>query len=277
MKKHLYYFILSAVFAIISSNCFAQSQGPNKPDTVFNKIVPSARVWNNPLNAKDSDKIYATDSLGGLLTRSYYLEATGFNFSLPSNATITGITARVLGHDTTKSLLSIFNYVYLVKDTVIQHDSMSGIGLTNVDRWQTFGGCSNVWNNPTWTYSEINSPYFGMAYFVRAAFLLPTGYVKVSIDAVEMSVCYTVPSSEGILTQTSFAGSIYPNPSKGEVQLNYTGNYLLQIDDLAGKDLYHSNLQGPQNIDLSFLSAGIYFMHITSGSDTEVKKLVIEK
>ncbi len=256
---------------------FTQSQGPNKPDTVYNSISANSKIWKNPLNAKDSDKLYATDSLGGLTIHSYYLVATGFNFSLPSNATVTGITVKVLGHDTARSLLSFFNYADLVKGGVIQHDSLSGTGLISSDRWQTVGGCSNLWNDPTWTYSDINSPNFGMAYFAKAAFLLPTGYVKVSIDAVEMSVCYTVPAAVETLTQTSFANKIYPNPSQGEVMLNYTGNYLLQINDQTGKEVYRSNLQGPKNIDLSFLAKGMYFMHITSGEKSEVKKLVIEK
>ena len=133
-----------------------------------------------------------------------------------------------------------------------------------------------MWNDPTWSYSDINSPNFGIAYSARATFLIITGHVTISIDAVNVSVCYTIPTSVETLTQSSTV-NIYPNPTKGMVTLQYQGKYLLQVYDLAGKELYQSDLSGPQNVDLSFLSNGMYFMHITSGSEIITRKLVVQK
>ena len=98
MKRNPFPLLLLATYSFISIDSFAQSQGPNKPDTVFNISFSLTAPWKNPLNAKDSNKVYSTDSLGGITTRSGFLEAKGFNFSIPSNATITGITVKVLGH-----------------------------------------------------------------------------------------------------------------------------------------------------------------------------------
>src|SRR5581483_5108601 len=138
MKKITLFIIsISLVF-----NAFGQSQqGPNKPDTVFDNPLTGQVAWVNPLNAKDSNGIYSYDSLTGVKGRSHYLEAQGFNFAIPSNAVITGITVQVRGHQHNASLLGAQNYVALVKGNVIQPDSIQGTGLSGgADTWQTLGG-----------------------------------------------------------------------------------------------------------------------------------------
>jgi hypothetical protein len=278
MKKNFYCLVLSSIFGFIfSTPGFAQSQGPDKGDTAFDNPATGMVAWRNPMNALDSDGKYATDSLTSAKFTSHYLEVEGFGFSIPSNATITGITVQVLEHDSGRAISGLQSFVYLVKNNVIQHDSIAGTTIVDTDTRHTSGGCSDTWNDSTWIYANINSPDFGVAYYARGLFISFSAIAKIFIDEIRVSVCYTVPTSTETLTQTSYAGNIFPNPSHGNVQLNYQGNYLLQIDDLTGKEMYRSKLQGPQNINLSFLSAGVYFMHITSGSTDEVKKLVIEK
>lgn len=268
--------ILSCV--IIWGSGFCQSQGPNYPDTAYDNPLTGSVAWINPLNAKDSNNIYAYDSLTGVSLRSHYLEAQGFNFTIPATATIAGITVEVRGHQHNLSLARAMNYMRLVKGNVIQPDSIAGTGLSGAgDTWQTLGGCSNLWNDTTWNYLSINSPTFGVAYNATTVFLTLTGHYAIYIDALRVTICYTMPSSTETLSQTSTIGRVFPNPTKGMLELKYAGEYLVQLYDLTGKEVYSANLDGPQQVDISGLSGGMYLMHITQGGNTAIQKVVLQK
>lgn len=71
---------------------------------------------------------------------------------------------------------------------------------------------------------------------------------------------------------------IYPNPSSGKVtvDINSKQGYLMLLD-LAGKWIYRTDLSGTRSdLDLSFLSKGIYLAKVIVGSETYHVKLVIE-
>jgi hypothetical protein len=78
--------------------------------------------------------------------------------------------------------------------------------------------------------------------------------------------------------------SISPNPSKGIVQLRYSqsGEYLttMFITDALGKKVKESTLGNVQNgteqIDLSKLSKGVYFVQLNNGVETKTEKLIIQ-
>jgi type II secretory pathway pseudopilin PulG len=98
-----------------SSSQTSASAGYNSPGTLANDNSTGTVAWSNPQNAAASDDSYATStSSGSQLT--YYLKATNFGFSLPSDSTISGIEAGVerkfsssgSGNDSyTKSLLHL--------------------------------------------------------------------------------------------------------------------------------------------------------------------------
>jgi hypothetical protein len=74
--------------------------------------------------------------------------------------------------------------------------------------------------------------------------------------------------------------TISPNPSQGLVRLifNGKGNKEIRIMNVTGKNVYQETTDlAIQNIDLTDLSAGIYFVQVTDESTSKimVKKLVI--
>jgi hypothetical protein len=84
--------------------------------------------------------------------------------------------------------------------------------------------------------------------------LLPTGMVDFKEDA------------EGI--------SIYPNPSGGKITIQNTDARLATVYDMMGKQVAVIDLvKGENNLDLSYLTTGIYFMKVNEG----VKKFVVER
>ncbi len=75
--------------------------------------------------------------------------------------------------------------------------------------------------------------------------------------------------------------SIYPNPSDGKVDVNFQGpwNPSMQVEviDLAGNLVHLSRAESSQfSLDLSGISAGVYFLKITHEGGVAVKKLMLE-
>lgn len=74
--------------------------------------------------------------------------------------------------------------------------------------------------------------------------------------------------------------SIYPNPSKGEIFINNSGNSILEnaeIFDVTGKKLKkYYNLSNEKNIRFNTLESGLYFLKVNSNKGSTVKKLIIK-
>lgn len=76
--------------------------------------------------------------------------------------------------------------------------------------------------------------------------------------------------------------SIYPNPNKGELNIDNKNESInvIKIYDLIGRELlYSKQVQNMNNnkIDISFLNNGMYVIVIESIKNTYIKKLIIEK
>ena len=72
---------------------------------------------------------------------------------------------------------------------------------------------------------------------------------------------------------------IYPNPSNGNFTIDTTGfeNLTVSIYTSMGRNVYQlNNLKDQAKVDLSNLPKGIYFVTLTSGSETIQKKVVID-
>ena len=72
--------------------------------------------------------------------------------------------------------------------------------------------------------------------------------------------------------------SVYPNPSKGNVIINFTGveNYNLEVYSAIGKREYTQTNTTQREYDFSHLSKGIYILKISLKEETIIKKIVIE-
>ncbi len=83
-----------------------------------------------------------------------------------------------------------------------------------------------------------------------------------------------------VLSTTCLAAeiNIYPNPNNGVFTLEGAEkNSNIEISDISGHIVYQMNLSSSKtNLDLSYLSKGIYLITIHSSKGTIVKKLVID-
>ena len=280
MKTHYSIFQFFAglviLFLINLPQVNAQSQGPHNPDSLWNNASAGNVTWSNPvMNAADSDALYDTVILSSPGSkRSQYLMATHFHFSIPSNAPVNGITVEIYGHSLASIGANIISFGKLIKANAIQNDSLMGVSLnfTN-NRWDTLGGCTNLWHDSTLTGANIDDSGFGVAYYAMLGNYSNTAY----INAIKMTVCYTMPNGAETLQQTRIPeGNIFPNPSPGRVYIDYTGNYSIKIYDALMRLVYSGQYNGPQYVNFPGLKSGIYTIRITGKQYNDSKKLLIQ-
>lgn len=71
--------------------------------------------------------------------------------------------------------------------------------------------------------------------------------------------------------------SVYPNPATNVVMIKAEGTYSYELVNLSGAIVRTANGQvGAQEINISDLQAGSYFLRINNSTSTEVHKLIIE-
>jgi hypothetical protein len=82
-------------------------------------------------------------------------------------------------------------------------------------------------------------------------------------------------------TLEDFGMKIFPNPVKDRLNIDFEKNYFqksnLQIINTLGQTIYLiDKLNQKQEIDLSFLSSGVYYIKVQNGSDQIVFKIFKE-
>lgn len=143
----------------------------------------------------------------------------------------------------------------------------------------------------TWAAND-SIPIIGFSVPLGGGMVLPTQlavdthyYVCQNHAYMGMKGIIIVQNSAGIRENTLKANiSIYPNPSKGKFQLQinslqFVKNYNLEIYNTQGDKIYAAfilNQQNTNNIDLSDLPKGIYFIKFNEGVDNFYNKIVIQ-
>ncbi len=149
-------------------------------------------AWANAAGATATgDSSLATASVDdNQVTR--YLQCTGYNFAIPSGATITGITVNVQRSATASGVQDAA--VRIVKAGVIgTADRSTSTAYTTSLAYEAHGSASDLWGS-TWSASDINAANFGAAFAAQKP--STTGGARtVSVDHIQISVDYTVPFS----------------------------------------------------------------------------------
>jgi len=142
-------------------------------------------AWTNPGNVVSDDNAYATVSVNN--STSNYLQATNYGFSIPSEATITGITVTIGRFGTTGGGQDIRdNVVKLIKTGAIVGTNLAA---TTTDWGGTetavvYGGAANMWGT-TLSPADINASNFGVALAVTSS-----NSRTASVDYMQISVTY---------------------------------------------------------------------------------------
>jgi len=79
--------------------------------------------------------------------------------------------------------------------------------------------------------------------------------------------------------------NVYPSPSKGNVSIQMANagnqNVLLTVNDFTGRSVFESIFEKPgefflQNLDLTSLHAGVYFLKLSFGEHAVTRKIIID-
>ncbi|KUJ61461.1 propanediol utilization protein [Flavobacteriaceae bacterium CRH] len=103
-----------------------------------------------------------------------------------------------------------------------------------------------------------------------------------TINAASINICnqsFTI----GIPDQENIEFVLHPNPTKGEITIEFTSEsktgVKVFVHDVLGKNVYNNTFASTTNfsqtISLENLSAGIYFVTVIDGSKRTVKKLIV--
>jgi hypothetical protein len=156
--------------------------GPLSAMTFATDSALGAIAWTNASNAQISDNSYATSVLLlGQITN--YLKATNFGFSIPLDATITGITAGVERSSNTLNATHDNSVKLTVSGATTGNDKASANLWPTSDATATYGSSSDLWG-ATWTPTQINDSTFGVEVSAIAdlAGTAQIDYVSITVD-----------------------------------------------------------------------------------------------
>lgn len=173
-------------------NALQYDSGYLSPGSMSNDGSIGTVSWSNENNAKVSDDNYATVTLNS--NTSNWLKANNFGFSIPAEATITGIHASIEAKSDGPAGW-VMDYIRIVKSGAIKSTNHQVTLPAGSDTTQYVGGSQYKWGE-SWTASDINDPGFGIAI---ATFKSTAGNRLVSIDQVRLRVFYTLPGSPEIV------------------------------------------------------------------------------
>ena len=210
-------------------------------------------AWTAPGNITTTGTPYASVALIGT-SSSNYLQGSGYGFTIPTNATINGITLAVNREADPASTLQTDNVISLVKGGVV-----TGSNLATTAVWPntafgiaTYGGPTNLWGT-TWLPSDINSASFGAALSVKST---STSNRTDQVDYMQITVTYTVPPALAVTVGASPSITLGPNPS-------------VTCNNATSANLTYSSPTGSPNqysITYDATAIGAGFVNVTNAS-----------
>ena len=155
--------------------------------------------WTGLTNVGTQNNVYAQASVANSDITNY-LKCTGYGFSIPAGATITGIT---VGPWLNATYTMIDNAMQLVKGGFIQPTNLAtgatipngGGSFAPAPTQFTYGSSSNLWGN-TWTAADINSANFGAAFAAQRGGYASTQ--QAAVDAMPITIDYTPSVGGGV-------------------------------------------------------------------------------
>ena len=87
---------------------------------------------------------------------------------------------------------------------------------------------------------------------------------------------FTVLSTVGIENELDKQLLIFPNPTKGIVNIQLEGDYSLTILDARGRLVHTSNEADNAAVDLTSFEAGVYFIRVQKGTDNAMRRIILE-
>lgn len=181
--------VATAMLPLVSSD---QSQidsrgfgvvGPKSPSAAANRTGLGTIAWANPTNVFTSNDVRATAAVAVGNQLSNFLEATGFGFSIPSDATVLGIVVEVERSAVAGGTFCNDNSVQIVKGGVRQGNQKADITTqwpTGGDAFKTYGDPRDLWG-VSWTPADINGSGFGFQIAVNGDRTAQVDFIRITV------------------------------------------------------------------------------------------------
>lgn len=186
----------SQIFTPAGGGGTPASQGPSYgTSAASDNSNGGSIVWSNPANANSSALDFAASTLGftAFPATSQYLKLSGYGFSIPTGATINGITVDIRRY---RSGGDVGHVIYDVEVKLLKNNIVSGNNKADTTtNWpmslatKTYGGSTDLWGT-TWTPSDINSSNFGIVLSVQIN-VYPKYYETALVDYINIKIDYT--------------------------------------------------------------------------------------
>lgn len=187
----------------------------SKTGTIFTADnTNSGLAFHAAANISHSDNSFASaQSLEALVGEDHtqYLKATGFNFSVPSNAQICSVTVNILKR---ASGVSPSTTVSDEEVRIIKGGNITGLNKKSSVNWssdlvsESYSGDAAFWGT-TLTPADVNDARFGMALSAKFTSSV-AAFPRAEIDLVSITVEYQLLSSAPQLVE-DFTASIQKN------------------------------------------------------------------
>lgn len=230
----------------VASN--STTSGPNNPSTAGNDASTGTVAWSNTGNIFTSNDSRASVNYS-TFTSSNYLTASGFSFSIPSNATIVGIstdTEFICSYVGASNMAIRSIKAGTISSTERAFSSACVSGTS--DSINTTGGSTDLWSD-TWAPSDINSSNFGMAVRTTAGRGVSTTW---QIDTIGITVYYTTPGLNWAIGSQSSTGKFKISNSSviggaDRLSIDGTGNVIARgtITGSASPDIAETITAAP--------------------------------
>jgi len=205
----------------------AAANSEKTPTTITGNTGTGTEAWTNPSNVSADDGSFAsTASNLSNLEVTKDLIVSNYGFTIPSNATITGIEVIVDRRATAANNIKDKSLRLIKGGTVQGNDKASTTDWPTTFTAVTYGSSSDLWGS-TWTPSEINASNFGAS--LSAVEL--SGTPKPEVDVIKIKVYYTTP----IISKTTVAATTTSNS---------TGEYYFNTTNVADGDTTFGNQAG---------------------------------
>lgn len=190
-----------ALFSLVTISFYSSfsqysTQGPFNGSSFSDDNSIGDFSFSTPGNAAASDN--SRSSASALLTlfsgNTHFLKVTGFGFSIPPIASVTGIKVEIEKSATGINIFATVkdNAIRLIKGGNIVGDNNAGnSSWTGTDNYDSYGDEEETWGTE-WTPAEINASDFGVAFSAKInglATLLPSA----RIDHIRITVYYIEP------------------------------------------------------------------------------------
>jgi len=191
---------LSVDYMRITVTYTVPSAATGSPTSGANVTGVGTLVWTNPGNVVSDNNSYAT--AGAATGQTNYLEATGYGFAIPTDATISGITVVIRRLGTTGGGNDVRDAVVsLIKAGTVTGDNKADTGTdwTTTETPITYGNDGDLWGT-SWTPAQINASNFGVALSASL------NGKQASVDFIQVTVSYSTPAPT-TLTVASATGT----------------------------------------------------------------------